>query len=109
MTYELPDRASDSGPDTQETPKDWYDYLADANELIQDAIRCHADDPREHAQKRIALILAAMEAAHAAVLELREKGPEVPAEYAFCECGRKPEECATFDGAERHGDDDDNA
>jgi hypothetical protein len=24
--------------------------------------------------------------------------------WELCECGRKPEECATFDGAERHGD-----
>jgi hypothetical protein len=68
MGYEaLPDRASDSGPDTQETPKDWYDYLADAQELIQDAVRCHADDPREQARKRIGLICDAMEAAEAAV------------------------------------------
>jgi hypothetical protein len=72
MGYEaLPDRASDSGPDTQETPKDWYDYLAEAQDLIQDAVRCHADDPREHARKRIGLICEAMDAAVAAVGELQ--------------------------------------
>ena len=72
MGYEtLPDRASDSGPDTQEPPKDWYDHLADAQELIQDAVRCYADDPKEHARKRIGLICEAMEAAGAAVRELQ--------------------------------------
>ena len=77
MGYEaLPDRASDSGPDAQKTPKDWYDYLADAQELIQDAVRCHADDPREHARKRIGLICAAMEALGASVGELHlRRGP----------------------------------
>ena len=71
MGYEtLPDRASDSGPDTQETPKDWDDYLADAQELLHDAVRCYADDPKDHARKRSGLIFAAIEAARAAVIEL---------------------------------------
>lgn len=41
----LPDRASDSGPDTQETPKDWHDWCCDAKELVDDAKACWWSSP----------------------------------------------------------------
>ena len=58
----LPDRASDSGPDAQEPPKDWMDWLFEAGDTITDARRFNADDVRDERLHRIRLIDSAIEA-----------------------------------------------
>lgn len=70
----VPDRASNAGPESQEPPKDWMDWLFDAEDACRDARNAETqpyNSPRDRAWGNRARIRA-IERAVAALQEARE-------------------------------------
>lgn len=85
--------------------------------MNQDQPNCHQQLLEAHCRARIGIICEHSADIKGDVWQLRQwantyarrqqlDAPpgEIWEDYLFCECGRPFHECATFDGAEEHGD-----
>lgn len=60
-TSRIPGRASDAGPASTGEPMDWRDYLEDAIDDLQTALRLYRDDPAAERKLRLERIGHAVE------------------------------------------------